>query len=84
MKVSFDGMRRCATSAMNDLHNIIDTVLDERMNQEIDLNLKEQLIKKFNYAAFQVDSFNCLFDDDVQDDLNDLTDELNIKRLREL
>ncbi len=44
---------------------------------------REDLIKEFNEAAMFVDCMNCLYDDDVDGDMNDLSD-LNISRLEDL
>lgn len=81
MKVSFDGMRKNATNSMNGLHSIIEDIL---FKSDLDENMKEDLILRFNTVATMVDSFNCLFDPTVEDDFNDLTDVLSIERLEDL
>jgi hypothetical protein len=81
MKVSFDGMRKNATNSMNSLHSIIEDII---FKSDLDENYKEDLILRFNTAAMLIDSFNCLFDPQIENDFNDLTDILNIKRLEEL
>lgn len=81
MKVNFDGMRKNATNGMNALHSIIEDIV---FKSDLDENMKEDLILRFNTAAMMVDSFNCLFDPEVKDDMNDLSEEINIKRLEEL
>ena len=83
MKVNFDGMRRNATNSMNALYDTINTILQENTYQHIDEDLKKELIEKFNESAMSVDFFNCVFDPDVEDDMNDLS-ELSICRLDEL
>lgn len=84
MNVNFDGLRRNATYAMNKLHDILNTVLDENTHQKIDNDLKKEIIEKFNQAAMFVDTFNCLYDDSVDGDMNDLSEKLCIDRLEEI
>ena len=83
MNVSFNGLRRNATYAMNELWDILNTVLDEDTHQDIDVDLKQKIIEKFNQAAMYVDSFNCLYDDSVEGDMDNLSD-LSISRLEDL
>ena len=83
MNVSFDGLRRNTTNAMNRLYDVLNTVLDEDTHQKIDTDLKEEIIKKFNQAAMFVDTFNCLYDDSVEGDMNNLS-HLSISRLEDL
>ena len=82
MKASFDGMRKIATHNMNNLYDVINTILLDKSYQNIDEDLKEDLIKKFNLSALSVDNFNCLFDPTVKDDMNNLS-HLSISRLEE-
>lgn len=84
MKVSFDGMRRNLTSEMNQLHYILNAILSSLAYQEIDEDLKEELIEKFNDVASSADMFNCIHSNDVADDMNDLSDSISINRLEEL
>lgn len=79
MKVCFDGLRRNATRSMNSLHDAIKEIVE---NDNIYDSEKEELIEKFNKAAMFVDSFNCLYDDSVEDDMSNLSD-LSIDRLDE-
>lgn len=83
MNVSFDGLRKNATNAMNRLYDVLNTVLDEDTHQKIDTDLKEEIIEKFNQAAMFVDTFNCLYDDSVEGDMNNLS-YLSISRLEDL
>lgn len=83
MNVSFNGLRKNATYAMNQLWDILNTVLDEDTHQDIDVDLKKEIIKKFNDAAMFVDTFNCLYDDSVEGDMDNLSD-LSISRLEDL
>lgn len=78
MNVNFDGMRRNATSSMNSLQHTIQKII-ERNN--LDEDERDKLIDSFNVSAMYVDSFNCLEDDTVKDDLNCL-DDLSITRLQ--
>lgn len=80
MRVSFDGMRRNATSSMNRLHTVIDDILATTDEYDISATKREELTESFNDAAMFVDSFNCLYDDNVEDDMTNLSD-LEIKRL---
>jgi hypothetical protein len=77
MKVNFDGMRRKATNNMNDLQDSIIAFL-----KCDDDAYMEQLVYSFNEAAQSVDAFNCLFDDNDSEDVNDLSEELSIKQLK--
>lgn len=79
MKANFDGMRRNATNRMNNLGQEIKELL--KMAQDgkyFELDDFESLVNSFNNSAGAVDVFNCLYDDSVEDDMNDLTDILNI------
>ena len=78
MKVNFDGMRRNATSSMNDLHRVIESIIE---NDHILDSEKEELIEAFNYSAESVDVFNIL-SDDADENFNDLDIEIN--RLEEI
>ena len=80
MKVSFDGLRTNATRSMNKLHDVIKDVIE---SDDIYDSEKEELIEKFNEAAMFVDTFNCLYDDNVEDDMNNMAD-LSIDRLNDL
>lgn len=80
MDTSFDGMRRNATARMNTLQKQIQLLLDDKYSN-VDDDQKEALIEAYNDAAAAVDIMNCLYDDDVEDDINDLGDELSIASL---
>ena len=80
MNVSFDGLRRNATNSMNTLHTTLQKIINEYDMYEKD---REDLIKEFNEAAMFVDSMNCLYDDNVDGDINNLSD-LSILRLEDL
>lgn len=80
MTVSFDGLRTNATRSMNRLYDVLKEIID---NDDISDSEKEEIIEKFNQAAMFVDTFNCLYDDNIQDDFNSM-DELSIDRLEDL
>ena len=77
MNVSFDELRTNATRSMNRLH---DTIKDIVEDDDISDSERKELVFRFNDAAMFVDSFNCLYDDNVEDDMNSM-DDLNIDRL---
>lgn len=81
MEANFDGMRRIATSNMNELEKFLEEEILIMDNYDIDDEIKEKLVKAFNDAAQSVDVMNCLYDDAVVDDMNDLSEVLEIKLL---
>lgn len=81
MEANFDGMRRIATSNMNELGKFLEEKILIMDNYDIDDAIKEKLVKAFNDAAQSVDVMNCLYDDAVVDDMNDLSEVLEIKLL---
>lgn len=83
MNVSFDGLRTNATRSMNVLHDEVKKILHVDSYDDISDIQKSDLIKSFNEAAMFVDTFNCLYDDDVEDDMNNM-ENLSIDRLIEL
>lgn len=80
MTVSFDGLRRNATSSMNNLAAKIDNIV-KAYGDDIYSSDKEELIDAYNQAAMFVDSFNCLFDPDNPNDMSNLSDVLSVRRL---
>ena len=79
MKANFDGMRRNATSRMNDLGQEIKELLEmAKDGKYFELEDFEDLVNSFNNSAGAVDVLNCLYDDSIEDDMNDLSDVLNI------
>jgi len=78
MNVSFNGMRKNATSSMNSLQQKIQELFDEDKYSDIDDDLKKELAESFNEAAQSVDIFNRLSDDSVEDDFDEL--DIDIKR----
>ena len=80
MNVSFDGLRKNATRSMNILHTTLSKIIDE---SDLEERYKKDLIKEFNDAAMFVDCMNCLYDDNVDGDMNDLSG-LSISRLEDL
>ena len=81
MEANFDGMRRNATANMNELGKFLEEEILIMDNYYIDDELKEKLVKAFNAAAQSVDVMNCLYDDTAEDDMNDLSEVLEIKLL---
>ena len=82
MKVSFNGMRRNATNSMNELAGAIKEVIELKSYEEVDDDLKKRLIDCFNDSAMRVDFFNCLYDDSIDGDMDNLSD-LSVDRLKE-
>ena len=82
MNVSFNGMRRNATASMNELASAIKEAIELKSYEEVDDDLKKKLISCFNDSAMRVDFFNCLYDDNVVGDMDDLSD-LSVDRLEE-
>ena len=79
MKANFDGMRRNATNRMNDLGEEIKELLEmAKDGKYFEIEDFENLINYFNSSAGAVDVLNCLYDDSIEDDMNDLSDVLNI------
>jgi len=81
MTVSFNGLRKNATRSMNKLFDVLEDVLE---NDDICIDNKIQIVEKFNEAAMFVDLFNCLFDPDVDGDMDNLSDELSVSRLKDV
>lgn len=81
MQANFDGMRRNATNGMNNLHDVLSEVLKLDSYDGICDDLKERLIETYNNAAQSVDVMNCLYDPNVEGDMNDLSDALSVDRL---
>lgn len=79
MKACFDGMRRNATRRMNDLGCEIKELLEMAEDGKyFDKDDFANLIEYFNSSAGAVDIFNCLYDNNIEDDMNDLSDEICI------
>ena len=82
MKVSFNGMRINATNSMNELACAIKEVIELKSYEEVDNDLKKRLTDCFNDSAMRIDFFNCLYDDSVNGDMDNLSD-LSVDRLEE-
>ena len=79
MKANFDGMRKNATNRMNDLGQEIKELLEmAKVGKYFEIEDFEDLINSFNSSAGAVDVFNCLYHDSIDDDINDLSEVLNI------
>ena len=83
MNVSFDGMRRNLTRSMDELSAVLKEVLELKSYEEVETELKERIIEAFNDSAMRCGFFNCLYDDNIEGDTNDLSD-LCIDRLDDL
>lgn len=82
MKANFDNMRKAATASMNELGKVLkEEILIVTCSYYLDAVLKEKIVIAFNEAACQIDLLNCLYDDNVEDDLNDLSDVIDVERL---
>lgn len=77
MTVSFDGLRGNATRSMNTLHAVIENIIEDGNLYDDE---KKELIEAFNESAMFVDTFNCLYDDNVEGDMNNMVD-LSVSRL---
>jgi len=77
MKASFNGMRKNATANMNKLHSVLKEVLSDMDND----SLENEIIEAFNNSAQSVDVMNCLYDPNVKDDMDDLSDFISVNRL---
>lgn len=84
MRASFDGMRRSATANMNELCDVLKEVIELPSWDSVSEDLKERIIEAFNNSAQSVDIMNCLYDPNVEDDMNNLSDILSVDRLDEL
>ena len=79
MKACFDGMRRNATGRMNDLGQEIKELLEMAIDGKyFELEDFENLVDSFNSSAGAVDALNCLYDDNIEDDMNDLSELIDI------
>ena len=81
MNVSFDGLRSNATRSMNRLYAEIKDIT-EKYKDDFYHGEDDDLMKAFNEAAMYVDTFNCLEDDAVKDDMNCM-DDLSVNRFDE-
>lgn len=82
MKANFDNMRIFATGSMNALGEVLqDEILTVSDSYYIDDELKQKIIKVFNFAAQRINALNLLYDDNVEDDVNDLSDDIEVNLL---
>lgn len=75
MKVNIDGLRRSATARMNKLAETLETILTDLHEGEV-----EEVVDAYNEAAMMIGLLNLVYDDST-DDLNDLSGEIEVKRL---
>lgn len=81
MKANFDNIRRTATAQMNVLQQVLNVQILSMANYGEESARQVEIAEAFNDLAYSVDMLNCLYDDDVEDDVNDLSEELEIKRI---
>lgn len=82
MKASFDNMRIFATGSMNSLGEVLqDEILIVSDSYYIDDELKRKIINAFNHTAQRINALNCLYDDNIPDDVNDLSDSIEVSLL---
>ncbi|WP_041963431.1 hypothetical protein [Sulfurospirillum cavolei] len=81
MKANFDNMRILATGNMNELGRVLKEKILIMDNYYIDDELKQEIVTAFNNTACRVDSLNCLYDDNIPDDVNDLSETIEVERL---
>ncbi len=81
MKANFDNMRRTATAQMNVLQQVLNVQILSMANYGEESARQVEIAEAFNDLAYSVDMLNCIYDDDIEDDANDLSEELEIKRL---
>ena len=65
MKANFDGMRKCATANMNELHGVLQEVIGLASLESLEDDLKERIIEAFNNSAHSIDVMNCLYEDNL-------------------
>lgn len=82
MKANFDNMRIFATGSMNALGEVLqDEILTVSDSYYINDELKLKIVKAFNHAAQRINAINCLYDDNISDDVNDLSDDIEVNAL---
>ncbi|MDD3344717.1 MAG: hypothetical protein PHR87_14230 [Sulfurospirillaceae bacterium] len=83
MKANFDNMRIFTTGSMNAFGEVLqDEILSVSDSYYIDDDLKRKIVNAFNHAAQRINALNCLFDDNIQDDVNDLSDDIEVGLLK--
>jgi len=81
MRVNFDNMRRRTTRDFNKLGNVLDNFL-EQYDWEILSEDKEEIITSYNELRSAIASLNCLYDDAIDGDMDDLSNELDVLRIK--
>ena len=79
MNVSFDGLRKNTTYSMNKLYEILKEIIE---SDNLDDYQLDELKSKWNESARYVSTFNCLYDNSVENDMTDLS-ELDIDTFNE-
>ena len=77
MKVNFDNIRRKTTNEFNNLGDYIENHMNEYGYYT---EKAEKVVAAYNNLRNMIIALNCLHDDEVADDVNDLAD-LNVKRI---
>lgn len=77
-------MRRNATGRMNDLGQEIKELLEMAKDSKyFEIEDFENLVDSFNSSAGAVDALNCLYDDNIEDDMNDLSELIEFEDFKE-
>ena len=71
MKVSMDGLRRNTTRSVNDLHRVLEDIIN---SGDLDCDQQEEVINGFNEVSRFIGTLNCVYDPNIEDDMNDLSD----------
>ena len=79
MNVSFDGLRKNTTYSMNKLYDVLKEIIE---SGNLDDDQLDELKSKWNESARYVSTFNCLYDNSVENDMTDLS-ELDIDTFNE-
>jgi len=80
MRANFDNIRRRTTRDFNNFGKVLENFL-EQYNWEILSNGKEEIITSYNELRNAIVSLNCLYDDSINNDMSDLSEELDVARI---
>lgn len=79
MKANFNGMRRNATSSMNNLADYLENIITKWVEDGEEL-MAIELSELYNTAAVDVDGFNSLYDADKRK-FTSLIDEIEVRKI---
>ena len=79
MKVNFDNIRKKTTKEFNELGKGLDKLLEQYDWEVLDKDMQE-IVAKYNNLREMIITLNCLHDDEVADDINDLAN-LHVMRI---